>query len=107
MATQSNLAAHRNDYIEFIQVTKKGYLYTVAHPAEAAQLLTPYLTDADQQNIDLSKALALTVPHFGNDTTCGLMEPQRVAAFLRWLADNSLENTGILEQNLFTNELLY
>jgi hypothetical protein len=34
------------------------------------------------------------------------MEPQRVHDFLRWLVDAGLESPAILEQQLYTNDLI-
>ena len=106
MTTKSKLATCAADYAGFVKATQRGYLYAAENQAEAIQLLTPYLTEADKQNINIEKALQMTAPLFGNDAACGFMEPQRIELFLRWLADNQLENASIMEQTLFTNELL-
>jgi ABC-type nitrate/sulfonate/bicarbonate transport system substrate-binding protein len=106
ITTNSKLAAHRERYAGFIKATRKGYLYAAAHKSEAAETLMPYLTDDDRENIDINKALDITAPFFGSETTCGYMEPQRISRFLNWLADNQLENSRITTQTLFTNELL-
>jgi hypothetical protein len=48
----------------------------------------------------------MTAPHFGTDSSCGFMRSERITTFLNWLVAHNLENEKIIEQNLFTNELL-
>lgn len=105
LARKSSTEKETDAYRSFIKATREGYLYAAAHPDEAVAILKPHLTEADQQNIDLQQALNATAPHFGDATTCGRMQPERVQAFLQWLTQHELEDNAILQQELFTNEL--
>lgn len=64
-----------------------------------------YLSDEDKKNIDIEKSLIATTPFFGDENTCGSMNPEKLQSFFKWLSDNQLESSIILQQTLFTNEL--
>ena len=97
---------NNKDFSNFIKATKKGYLYSSDNKSESISILETHLTDEDKKNINLSKSFDYTIPYFGKENICGLMESSRVNAFLNWLVNNNLENKKILSQNLFTNELI-
>lgn len=107
LTQHSKIDPNGEAYANFISATRQGYLYAAHNQTEAAAILYPYLTDYDKENIDLARSIALTVPHFGVEETCGHMKVDRVNAFLIWLEKHGLEGAQILDQFLFTNALLY
>ncbi len=90
----------------FLHATREGYLYVQDHIDEAERILASYLTTDERATIDLGRSITMTAPHFGTPSSCGVMEPQRVHDFLRWLVDAGLESPAILEQQLYTNDLI-
>ena len=106
IARNNQIVSNKNDYSFFIQATQKGYSYAVKNKSKSVKILKEYLTDYDKANIDVGSSLDLTAPYFGNDKECGFMKPERVNIFLKWLVKHELENEKIIEQNLFTNNLL-
>jgi ABC-type nitrate/sulfonate/bicarbonate transport system substrate-binding protein len=106
IAKNSDLIIHKNDYSLFVKATQRGYLYAANNKSESERILKGYLTDYDQTNIDINLSIAVTAPYFGNGTECGFMKQERIAFFLKWLVEHGLENTTIMEQHLFTNNLL-
>ena len=106
IARNSQLIAQKEAYTHFIKATKKGYLYAANNTSIAAKILSEYLTAYDKKNIDIATSITITTPHFGNDATCGVMKSERIAIFLQWLVAHNLENKKIIEQHLFTNDLL-
>jgi len=106
IARNSKLIAQKEAYALFIKATKKGYLYAANNRAVAAEILNKYLTKYDKENIDIATSIAITAPHFGTDTTCGFMKPERITTFLKWLIAHRLEHKKIRTQDLFTNDLL-
>ncbi|RYE16909.1 MAG: ABC transporter substrate-binding protein [Sphingobacteriaceae bacterium] len=106
IARKSNWASYKNEYAAFIQATQKGYLYAAENKQQAVAILKQHLTESDKTNIDIDKAITATVPYFGDKHSCGLMQPERIQSFLKWLVDNQLENEKLIEQMLFTNDLL-
>jgi ABC-type nitrate/sulfonate/bicarbonate transport system substrate-binding protein len=106
IARNSNLIANKEAYTLFIKATKKGYLYAANNSQITAKILKEQLTEDDIKNIDIEASIAMTAPHFGTDSSCGFMRSERITTFLNWLVAHNLENEKIIEQNLFTNELL-
>ncbi|WP_296312643.1 ABC transporter substrate-binding protein [Winogradskyella sp. UBA3174] len=106
IARNTLIISNKNDYSNFIKATQKGYLYAAENKSRAITILKGYLTDYDKANIDISQSIDLTAPYFGNDQECGFMKPERINIFLKWLVEHNLENKKIIEQNLFTNDLL-
>lgn len=93
-------------YTRFIKATQLGYKFAVENPEKSVSLLYPYLTPYDQQEVDLNQALKLSSPHFSENEKYGYMKHERVRAFLEWLVEKNLEKPVILNQALFTNELV-
>ena len=103
---KSNLISKKNEYTCFIKATQKGYLHSVENKSIAVNILKQYLTDYDKENIDLNRSIDATSIYFGDNRFCGFMKIERINLFLNWLIANKLENEIILEQTLFTNELM-
>jgi len=106
LTKKTSLNACKTEYTAFVESTKKGYLYATEHPQKAVDILKNHLTDEDQKNINIMDTLKFTAPFFGDSDSCGKMKPERVQSFLEWLVQNKIENSQILEQNLYTNELV-
>jgi ABC-type nitrate/sulfonate/bicarbonate transport system substrate-binding protein len=106
IARNNLIITNKNDYSLFIKATQKGYLYAAENKSRSVSILTEYLTDYDKANIGVSDSIDITAPYFGNDKECGFMKPERINVFLKWLVEHNLENEKIIEQNLFTNDLL-
>lgn len=87
-------------------INHKGFLYTQSHPEESISILESFVTEHDLLNINLRATLEMTSTHFGNIEKCGKMDLNKVRSFLEWLTANKLEDRVILEQDLFTNELI-
>lgn len=103
---KTHLINFRDDYANFIKATQKGYLYATQNEVESIAILKKHLSISDRENINIERALETTKRHFGNLKTCGFMNPTNVRLFLNWLIEKKLEDTVILEQHLFTNNLL-
>ena len=103
---KSNLLSKKNEYASFIKATQKGYLYAKENNSIVVNILKQYLTDYDKENIDLNKSIEATSTYFGDNKLCGFMKIERINLFLNWLIESKLENKIILDQTLFTNELM-
>ena len=102
---KSKLATSKSNYFNFIKATQKGFLFAIDNKYESISILKKYLTDNDKNNINIDKAFEATKAHFGNDSNCGFMYPEKINLFLNWLVENQLEHEIIKQQNLFSNEL--
>jgi ABC-type nitrate/sulfonate/bicarbonate transport system substrate-binding protein len=107
MAKKSKLVNKTKEYANFIKATQKGYLYSQENKSVVVNILKQYITDYDKENIDLNKSIQATSAYFGDDELCGFMKIERINLFLKWLVDSNLENKIILDQTLFTNDLMY
>ncbi|MBC7655024.1 MAG: ABC transporter substrate-binding protein [Oligoflexus sp.] len=105
LTKRENLIKHKEHYSRFIKATKSGFLFVKNNIKESTSILQRSLSKYDVENINIEKSLSYTVPHFGNELNCGMMEQDKVLRFLEWLVDKGLEDKIVLEQNLFTNEL--
>ncbi|MEM1322185.1 MAG: ABC transporter substrate-binding protein [Bacteroidota bacterium] len=101
---ESALQTDREVYKNCLSAVKKGYLYSQQHPEEAIELLRKWVPESEQ-HIDLSAALALSAPAFGNEETWGKMKEENVSTFLAWLAERKLETQPLTLSELVTNEL--
>jgi ABC-type nitrate/sulfonate/bicarbonate transport system substrate-binding protein len=106
IAKASKIAENHSAYFNFIQATKKGYLYAIEHPKRAAEILSNFLTPHDRENINILDAISYTAKYIGNPHTCGTMQTERINAFLTWLVENGIESQQILKQHLFSNDLI-
>jgi ABC-type nitrate/sulfonate/bicarbonate transport system substrate-binding protein len=106
IARKNQMLTNEHDYSLFLKATQKGYLFAANNKSKSIEILNNYLTEYDKATIDISKSLDLTTPYFGNERNCGHMKPKRIDVFLKWLVEHNLENKHIVEQHLFTNELL-
>jgi ABC-type nitrate/sulfonate/bicarbonate transport system substrate-binding protein len=106
LTKMENLIKKKGLYSKFIKATKKGFLYPKSNLIESIEILSRYVTEYDLNNINLEKALLFSIPNFGDFSSAGFMNQDRVSGFIQWLVDKGLENETILNQSLFTNELL-
>jgi ABC-type nitrate/sulfonate/bicarbonate transport system substrate-binding protein len=96
----------KNEYVNFIKATKQGFLFTQENLTKSVSILKKYVTQRDLERIDLEKSIQMSSDYFGNQLTCGRMEQEKVDSFLNWLVENNIEDSIILKQKLFTNELI-
>jgi ABC-type nitrate/sulfonate/bicarbonate transport system substrate-binding protein len=106
LTKKDNIIKNKDLYSTFIKTTKKGFLFAKNNLTESVNILRQYVTEYDLNNIDLEKSISFTSPYFGDEFNCGFIEQERILSFLKWLLDKGLENKVILNQSLFTNELL-
>lgn len=96
----------RSDAIErFLKASKKGFLFAIDHPEEAAKILAPFVAQGDT-NIDLVKSQKYTSAAYGTESDWGKMEAKRVQDFLDWLHHRGLESTKLNAQDLVHNALI-
>ena len=104
LTKRESIAENKELYSTFIKTTQKGFLYVKNNVTESVKILKSYMTEYDLNNIDVEKSIMFSIPYFGDESSCGVMEQERVTSFLNWLVDKGLEDIVILNQPLFTNE---
>lgn len=106
IAKKNNVINHKTTYNNFIKATKKGFVFATKNEMEAVAILEKYISERDKNNIEIKKSLEISKAYFGTQQSCGFMNSENVQSFLQWIVDKKLENSSILHQNLYTNELL-
>lgn len=105
LTKKENINKQKEVYSKFIQATQNGFLYTKNNLTNSTEILSRYVTKDDLINIDLEKAISISIPHFGDEANCGKIEHERISSFIKWITEKGLENKVILNQSLYTNEL--
>ncbi|MEM8765656.1 MAG: ABC transporter substrate-binding protein [Bacteroidota bacterium] len=100
-ANATLISDNLKDYRDFIKATKKGYLFAQENPVESLAILQPHIPKYDG-HIDLTEALEMTLPFFGNTLDWGRIKPNNISAFLSWLNEKKLEKKPILPQEVAT-----
>ena len=106
LTKKENISCKRESYTNFVNATRRGFLFSKENPSIALSILKEYITEYDKANIDLMKSFEMTEKYFGNEDNCGFMLSDRINTFIKWLVESGLENKSVLDQNLFTNELI-
>lgn len=106
IARKKDIDKHKEVYKAVVNAIKRGYEYASNHQQEAASILSTYVTEHDRLRINLNASIQQTVPYFNIEYDYGYMKQERVEAFLQWLVENKLESGQILQQVLYTNDLL-
>ncbi|MEO9872487.1 ABC transporter substrate-binding protein [Ekhidna sp.] len=107
----SPVIAAREKYIEerfdtykaFISATKEGFIYSIAHPDEAADILAPNLSKQDEK-MDLKEAIQFSSDYVDTTDSWGIMDDDNVSSYVEWLKKHGLE-TKVSSSELFTNKL--
>lgn len=90
LASEKSVSDTKGDYAWFLEATKKGYLFAQENPVEGVEFIAPYVAEQDW-NIDLLQSQEFTSPFYGTMDTWGVMDKQKVKAYLDWLLENKLE----------------
>ncbi|WP_340201737.1 ABC transporter substrate-binding protein [Ascidiimonas sp. W6] len=105
IATSENaIEKNKEAYTKFLEGTKQGFLYCTENPEECVTLFKKYIPEKDQ-DINLYKALEMSLSAFGNHETWGHIQEDVIAEFLQWIYNKKLETTPVDLTNLFTNTL--
>jgi len=105
MASKAKVKESHKEYRDFLEATKKGFLYAQEHPEIAVSFIEPYLAVSDY-GIDLLKSQLRTNPFYGNKNNWGILEQDNVNQFLEWLRKNGLEHSSLTYEDLVYSRLL-
>ncbi|MEL7122355.1 MAG: ABC transporter substrate-binding protein [Bacteroidota bacterium] len=104
-ANEEKISDRKAEYTKFLAATRQGVAFCHDNPKEAAGLLKPFVPEKDSK-IELEKALALSLAHFGTSENWGFMDAKTINRFLEWIYDHGLESKKLEATDLFTNELM-
>lgn len=97
--------ANAHDFSNFLQATKKGYLFAQDDPKAAIDSLAPFVAKQDR-DIDLLQSVEFTVTYCGTTANWGVLEKSKVDAYLNWLHDTGLEPQRLPFETLVFQGLL-
>jgi ABC-type nitrate/sulfonate/bicarbonate transport system substrate-binding protein len=106
LSATEKIDSYHKYYRQFLDATRRGYLYAQQHIEEAATLLKAHMSPRDRAHVNVVQSLQQTAPVFGSADTWGVMQPQKVQAFLNWLQETGLEPHAASLHDRFSNELL-
>lgn len=106
ISNRQNINQRKAVYRSFLDATRQGFLYAQANPEESAKILTQYVPETDQKNINILESQLMTSPHYGKAENWGKMEESKMQEFIDWLIANNLEKGITQAQSIFSNELL-
>lgn len=89
----------------FLKALGRGYEFSVARPAEAAEILLKHAPELDKELIHASQAF-LADEYIADAPAWGLMKPEIWENYARWMYDMGLLEPMIDSENAFTNEFL-
>jgi ABC-type nitrate/sulfonate/bicarbonate transport system substrate-binding protein len=104
VANETMLDSKKEAYTNFLAATKKGFLYTIEKPVEAAEILKRFLSEKDK-DINVVKAIERSAHSFGELKTWGKMDEKVITAFLDWIYEHKLEDQQISVSEMMTNAL--
>ena len=88
------LEQHPQEAKAFLEATKKGYEYAIAHPKEAAEILLKYAPELDRELVFASQEWIAT-QYQADAPSWGIIDGNRWNAFYNWLYEN-----GVLEKKI-------
>tara|TARA_B100000989_G_scaffold257393_1_gene206919 strand:+ start:3050 stop:3955 length:906 start_codon:yes stop_codon:yes gene_type:complete len=86
---------------EFIDITKKGYIYSINNIEDSSNILKKYVPK--DEKVDIKKSLEFSVPYFGDISKFGVIKPSVLTKFIMWLNKNQIEKLKIDANDLIYN----
>ena len=107
IANNDYLKDNKDEAKKIIQAIKKGYVYAMEHPEEAADILiknAPALKDKRDFVVESQKYLSKQYAE--NKDTWGQIDAARWNAFYNWVNANKITEKAIPENTGFTNDFV-
>lgn len=105
LASEGAIKEDEEKYMKFLEATKKGFLLAQKHPVDAVACILPFVSEQDS-DIDLLESQEFTSPFYGNAENWGILEKDKVDAYLNWLNENELEIQKLHFHSLVYNKLI-
>ena len=85
---------------EFIDTTKKGFIYSINNIEDSSNILKKYVPKYEK--IDIKKSLEFSIPYFGDIKNFGCISENTLSKFISWLNKNKIEKIKVS-----ANDLIY
>jgi len=90
----------------FLHATKRGFEFAISSPEQTVEILKPYLTEHDQEHLDLLKSQKKINDYYAKDGIWGVMDSDVFDTFIEWLKVQKLVPNSLNADLLYTNECL-
>ncbi|MGX7111600.1 ABC transporter substrate-binding protein [Gemella cuniculi] len=107
IANNDYLKENKEEAKKVIQAIKKGYVYAIEHPEEAADILIKYAPELkEKRNFIIESQKYLSKQYATNKDRWGEFDPNRWNAFYNWVNKNNIVEKPLAENTGFTNDLI-
>ena len=107
ISNESYLKENPEQARAFLRATKKGYIYAMEHPKEAADILLKHAPElAGKKDFVYASQAYLSKAYSEKAETWGEIDPERWNRFYRWLNSRQITAEPIADNQGFSNDYL-
>lgn len=107
IANNTYLKESKEEAKKIIQAIKKGYIYAIEHPEEAADILIKYAPELKEKRDFVVESQKYLAKQYTSDKSkWGQIDPIRWNKFYKWVNDNNVTKTPLKENAGFTNDFI-
>ncbi|UHR02666.1 ABC transporter substrate-binding protein [Peptoniphilus sp. GNH] len=107
IANNDYLKENKEEAENILSAIKKGYIYAMDHPEEAAEILIKYAPELkDKKDFVIESQKYLSKQYAEDKNNWGKIDPARWNAFYNWLNENKITEKPLEENMGFSNDYL-
>ena len=107
IANNDYLKENKEEAKKVLRAIKKGYVYAIEHPEEAAEILIKNAPELkDKKDFILESQKYLSKQYASNKDHWGEFDANRWNAFYRWINENKITKQPLAENTGFSNDYI-
>ena len=107
IANNDYLKENKEEAKKVLRAIKKGYVYAIEHPEEAADILIKNAPELkDKRNFIVESQKYLSKQYATNKDRWGEFDANRWNAFYRWINDNNIVEKPLADNTGFSNDYI-
>ena len=107
IANNDYLKENKEEAKKVLRAIKKGYVYAMEHPEEAADILIKNAPELkDKRNFIVESQKYLSKQYATNKDRWGEFDANRWNAFYRWINDNNIVEKTLADNTGFSNDYI-
>ena len=107
IANNDYLKENKEEAKKVLRAIKKGYVYAIEHPEEAADILIKNAPELkDKRNFIVESQKYLSKQYATNKDHWGEFDANRWNAFYRWINDNNIVEKPLADNTGFSNDYI-
>ena len=107
IANNDYLKENKEEAKKVLRAIKKGYVYAIGHPEEAADILIKNAPELkDKRNFIIESQKYLSKQYATNKDHWGEFDANRWNAFYRWINDNNIVEKPLADNTGFSNDYI-